>query len=161
MSDKAKRLLFSIIPVLITGALCSYFTRAGVRDWFALSSQPEMMPPNYIFSVAWSIIYVLLMISFYRILSKKSQFKSQAINLYWQQLILQILWCALFFGAKEPLIGGLIIFWLIFTVFKMIRVFLKIDIAAGMMNYPYFAYICFAAFLNLAFLYTNGYIKAF
>ena len=161
MTNKLKNLLLSIVPVVITGAVCSYFSRTGVEGWFATMRENSYMPPNYVFSTAWSVIYICLMISFYRILSSTYPDKTLAVRLYWQQLILQILWCIVFFGMQMPLIGGLIILWLIIAVFRMIRAFLKISTFAGSLNYFYFLYICFAAFLNWAFLYGNSLIKTF
>ncbi len=161
MSNKLKNILLSIVPVVITGAICSYLSRTGVAGWFSTMRENSFMPPNYVFSVAWSIIYICLMISFYKILRSNKTGKESAIRLYWQQLILQVLWCVTFFGMQLPLIGGLIILWLIITVFRMIRAFLKISTFAGTLNYFYLLYICFAAFLNWAFLYGNGLIKTF
>ena len=161
MSEKVKNVLLSIIPIMITGALCSYLTRTGVAGWYSQMAKSSATPPNYIFSLAWSIIYLLLIISFYRILAHPNTDKSYALRLYWQQLILQVLWCFLFFDARLPLMGGLVILWLVFTVYRMIRAFLKIDIIAGSLNYFYFLYICFASFLNWSFLYANELIKTF
>ena len=161
MSVKLKNLIISIIPVLVTGAICSYFSRTGVKEWFGALTQNMFMPPNYVFSIAWSIIYILLTVSFYRILKSPAQNKTYAIRIYWQQLILQILWCGLFFGAQMPLIGGLIILWLDMTVLRMICAFFKIDKTAAFLNIFYLCYICFATFLNWSFLYHLDLIKTF
>ncbi|MBQ8465346.1 MAG: tryptophan-rich sensory protein [Alphaproteobacteria bacterium] len=161
MSDKVKNILLAIIPVIIVGGLCSYITRTGVAGWYAQMAKSSLTPPNYVFSVAWSIIYILLMISFYRLLSHVSTEKASAYRFYWQQLILQVLWCFLFFKAKLPLIGGLVILWLVITVFRMILAFLKIDKTAGFLNIFYLLYICFASFLNWSFLYRNALITTF
>ena len=161
MSNKLKNILLSIIPVVVTGAICSYITRTGVAGWYAQMATSSVTPPNYVFSIAWSIIYICLMISFYRILTSADTNKACAIRLFWQQLILQVLWCSLFFGAQMPLIGGLVILWLIWVVFKMIRAFHCIDKASAFLNSFYFLYICFAAYLNWSFLYANNLIITF
>lgn len=161
MSEKFKNLLLCIVPVIITGALCSYFTRMGVSGWYAQMSTSSITPPNYVFSLAWSIIYICLMISFYRILSSSHPNKTYAIRLFWWQLFIQVLWCVLFFGVQMPLIGGLIILWLVLVVFKMIQAFLRIDKIAAVLNLFYFCYICFASFLNWSFLYANNLVTTF
>ena len=161
MSDKIKNLLLSIIPVIVTGAVCSYFTRAGVAGWYSQMATSQMTPPNYVFSIAWSIIYICLMISVYRILNAADNNKSYALRLYWQQLIIQILWCVLFFGEQMPLIGGILILWLVLTVFQMICTFWKIDKPAAWLNLFYFCYICFASYLNWSFLYANNLVTTF
>ena len=159
MSDKSRNLLLSILPIVITGAICSYFTRSGIASWYGSMNTSSLTPPNFVFSISWSIIYILLIVSFYRILEKPNPNKAYAIRLYWQQLIIQVLWCILFFGMKLPLVGGLVILWLIWTVFKMLKAFAKIDKTAVWLNIYYLLYICFAAFLNWSFLYANNLIK--
>ena len=161
MSEKSKNLLLSIVPVVITGTLCSYFTRSGVAGWYSQMATSTATPPNYVFSLAWSIIYLGLMISFYRILNATNTDKSCAIRLFWMQLVIQVVWCVVFFAMQMPLIGGLVILWLVWTVFKMIRAFLKIDKTAAVLNLFYFCYICFASFLNWSFLYANNLITTF
>ena len=158
MSEKLKNLLLSILSVVITGSICSYFSRQGVSGWYSQMITSNLTPPNYVFSAAWSIIYILLIISFYRILETPHRLRSEAVNLFAEQLLIQILWCVLFFYFKQVLLGAVIMLWLIYTVFLMIRTFLQIDVIAGSLNYFYFLYICFATFLNFSFLYYNGYI---
>jgi len=158
MSEKIKNIWLSFIPVAVTGFICSYFTRQGVAGWYSQMITSSLTPPNYVFSTAWSIIYLLLFISFYRILATPHRLRNKAVRLFIQQLFIQILWCVLFFYLKQPLLGAIVMLWLIYTVFSMIRVFLQINVIAGILNYFYFLYICFATFLNFAFLYHNGYI---
>ena len=161
MSEKAKNILLTIIPVIITGLICSYFTRSGVAGWYGKMATSALTPPNYVFSIAWSIIYICLMLSFYRILQSPNTNKSYATRLYWQQLIIQVLWCGLFFGAELPLTGGVVILWLVLTVFKMICTFWKIDKPAAYLNIIYLCYICFASYLNWSFLYVNNLVTTF
>ena len=161
MSEKIKNILLSIIPVMVTGGICSYFSRTGVAGWYSHMATSYVTPPNYVFSLAWSIIYICLMISFYRILRAEDVNKSYALRLYWQQLIIQILWCVLFFGAQMPLTGGVLILWLVLVVFQMICAFWKIDKTAAILNVFYLCYICFASYLNWSFLYANNLVQTF
>lgn len=161
MMNKVKNFLFSALPVLITGGLCSYFTRWGVADWYAQFDKPLYVPPGYVFSLAWGIIYALLIASYYRVLNTDSNLKPLAGRLFWQQLPLQVLWCFLFFYQGMLLAAFVVILWLIYTVLRMTGVFSKIDMTAGALNYFYIFYICYAAFLNFAFLYANGYVLNF
>ena len=94
-------------------------------------------------------------------LNANSDDKKYAGSLFLLQLILQVLWCFLFFYKGMVLVGFIIILWLIFTVLRMIKIFTKIDTTAGVLNYFYILYISFAAFLNLSFMYANGYVVNF
>lgn len=161
MSEKLKNFLFCLMMVVTTAGLCSYFTRWGISNWYSSFEKPTFSPPNYVFSLAWGIIYTFLIWSYYRILNSNTLFKKEASRLFLLQLLLQVLWCILFFYKGFILAGFIVILWLIFTVFRMIKIFLNIDVVAGAMNYFYIMYICFAAFLNFAFLYANGYVVHF
>lgn len=161
MTRKLKNFLFSFFLVAVAGALCSYFTRWGISHWYADFTKPVYVPPSWVFSTAWSLIYIMLIASYYRILNSSTLFKREAGRLFLLQLMLQVLWCILFFGKGLFLPAFLVILWLIFTVWRMIRLFLRIDVTAGALNYFYFLYICYAAFLSFAFLYANGYVINF
>ena len=161
MSEKIKNFLFSAFLVVITGGLCSYFTNWGITNWYGFIPAVAYTPPNYVFSIAWSLIYAGLTISYWRVLNTTSEDKKYAGSLFLLQLILQIVWCFLFFYKGMVLAGFVVILWLIFTVLRMIKVFTKIDMTAGVLNYFYILYISFAAFLNLSFMYANGYIVNF
>ena len=161
MSEKLKNFLFSTFLVVVTGGLCSYFTRWGIANWYGMLEPVAYTPPNYVFSIAWSLIYAGLIVSYYRILNTNSEHKREAGRLFLLQLILQVIWCIVFFYLGLPLIAFLLIIWLISTVIRMIRLFLKIDVIAASLNYFYVLYICFAAFLNFAFMYANGYVVNF
>ena len=45
-----------------------YFTAMGVDGWYKEAIKPALTPPNYMFPLVWSILYVLQAISLYRIL---------------------------------------------------------------------------------------------
>lgn len=161
MTAKLKNFCFSFFIVAVAGALCSYFTRWGVRHWYNDFIKPVYVPPAWFFSVAWGLIYAQMIASYYRILNSGTLFLHEAGRLFLLQLMLQVLWCILFFYKGLFLASFLVILWLIFTLGRMINLFLKIDVAAGALNFFGFLYICYAAFLSFAFLYANGYVINF
>ncbi len=159
--EKVMKFMFSLFLVLVAGGLCSYFTRWGITNWYSNFDKPLYVPPRQFFITAWSLIYALLIISYYRILNSDSSLKPVAGRFFLLQLLLQILWCALFFYKGMLLPSFLVILWLDYTVYRMIKSFLKIDLIAGALNYFYLFYIGYATFLNFVFLYANGYVITF
>lgn len=64
MADVRKFLycLFMTALTLIVGA---YFNYTGVSTWYQEMEKPALTPPDYVFPVAWILIYLLMTVAFY------------------------------------------------------------------------------------------------
>lgn len=155
------KFLYSAILVGVTAWLCSYFTRYGIDNWYTSLEKPVGTPPNGIFAPVWSLIYGLLIISFYLILNSSSPLRRPARQLFAAQLFLQIIWCILFF--YEGMLGAAfgVIILLDIVVWKMISVFGQIKPLAGYLNYPYLLWLCYATYLNFSFMFAQGAVIEF
>ena len=62
---------------------------------FSKLNQPPLSPPGWIFPVVWIILYTLMGISSYLILTSdaKESEKQRAMKLYGYQLAVNFLWC--------------------------------------------------------------------
>lgn len=88
-----------MIPYVATAAtslLGGYFTRQGLGSRWFECIKPDAMPPNYVFPVVWTILYVLLALSF-------EAFKDNlyASWLYSSNLVLNVYWCYAFFANQD------------------------------------------------------------
>ena len=147
---KLAKFLYSTALVVITAWLCSYFTRYGIANWYESFEKPAVTPPNEIFAPVWALIYGLMIVSFYQILTAASSLRQTAGQLFVAQLLLQIIWTFLFF--YEGMLGA---------VWQMIKVFKQIRPLAAYLNYPYLLWLCYAGFLNFVFLYAQGAVVEF
>ena len=158
---KLAKFLYSTALVVITAWLCSYFTRYGIANWYESFEKPAVTPPNEIFAPVWALIYGLMIVSFYQILTAASSLRQTAGQLFVAQLLLQIIWTFLFF--YEGMLGaafGVIVFMAV-VVWQMIKVFKQIRPLAAYLNYPYLLWLCYAGFLNFVFLYAQGAVVEF
>ena len=157
MLTKFKNIMYSFVLVALCSLGASYFTHQGISSWYETSVKNAITPPNYYFPIAWNLIYFMMIISFFLILQKAKDFSiSKAHKLFIAQLVLQIVWCFIFF-AQGWLAGGLAVILLLdFVVFVMIRSFAKISKTAAYLLYPYFIWLVFASLLNLLFMMDNG-----
>lgn len=157
----AAKFLYSVILVGVTAWLCSYFTRFGIDNWYSVLEKPAGTPPNEIFAPVWSLIYGLLAVSFYLVLSSSSPLRRPARQLFIAQLFMQIIWCILFFyeGMLGAALGVIILLDLI--VGKMISIFGQIKPLAGYLNYPYLLWLCYATYLNFIFMSAQGAVVEF
>ena len=151
MLKKISFMLLSLILVGLTLAGSKYFTDMGTQSWYPAADKTPLTPPAYVFPVAWSFIYATLLIAGYRILYSRAG--SNILILFVMQLSLQVLWCMTFFAMQNALMGLLVILMLDATVFLMLMRLRKRDILSARLLYFYFAWLLFATYLNLGFIF--------
>lgn len=152
------RFLFSILLANSAGFLGSFFTASSVKTWYQTINKPFFNPPSFVFAPVWTLLYILMGVSFYLIWQQtkfKSKISKLARNIFLIQLILNALWSILFFGFKNPVLAfiEIIILWIL--IFKNIKVFAKINKTAAYLLWPYLAWVSFASILNLSLILLN------
>lgn len=147
----------AIASVLLTSTLGRLVTARPVAGWYVTLEKPSFNPPNWAFPVAWSTLFVLMAIAFYRVLRTPptTPFRRMAIVLFVGQLVVNVGWSVAFFGATSPLAGLLVIvpFW--FLILATALIFARIDRLAAWLLSPYLAWVAFATVLNAAILHLN------
>lgn len=152
MSDNFKIYLKSILTTVILGGLVGLII-SGFIDYDTLQ-KPLLAPPSTIFPVVWTILYILMGVS-YGIL-KSNGLVDQEINLiYYSQLIVNLLWPIAFFVLEWRLFTFLWIILLIVLVINMIIKFYNKNKLAGLLQIPYLIWLIFAAYLNLGVYLLN------
>lgn len=124
--------------------------------WYQTLTKPPFTPPASYFPIAWTILYTLMTIAFFIILSKPhSKEKYIAVNLFIVQLILNFTWSYVFFEIKSINLALLdVIFLLIALIFTMIY-FHKISKVATYLLIPYLLQVIFATYLTFGLLILN------
>lgn len=151
------KFLYSFFAVAVTAAVSSYFVGFGMETFYHQLDLPVLTPPDAVFPVAWSVLYVLMVISFYLVLRESDDILVQKASLlFLGQLLLQMLWCYLFFYGAYFLFALIVLILLVLTVFAMIRRFKEINIIAGNLQYPYLLWLLFATYMNAGIVYLNG-----
>ena len=130
---------YFIIPIitiaicLLMGYLAGISVKADNFSWYNSLNRSPLNPPNIMFPIAWSILYILMGISIAIIINKyideqdleiKKKIKNY-IFLFIIQFILNMFWTYIFFGLKSPLFGFIEIIILdiliIITIIKLIQ----------------------------------------
>lgn len=145
-----KRLLLICIAIpLIVGIVAGLLTKNSV-EVFAILEKPPLAPPAWLFPVVWTILYILMGISSYIILTSDASREKieDAIKIYIYQLIVNFLWPTFFFNFQWYLFSfvWLVVLWIL--VFIMIRKFYDISKVAAYLNVPYIIWLTFAGYLN-------------
>ncbi len=146
MSDKFKIYAKSIaIPVILGGIVG--FIISGSMDYSSLQ-KPFFAPPSIVFPIVWTLLYILMGIS-YGILSSNSLVDSKINSIYYLQLFVNLLWPIIFFVLKWRLFAFIWIVLLTFLVFVMVVRFYDKNKLSGLIQIPYLVWSLFATYLNL------------
>ena len=139
------------IPVII-GAIVGFII-SGSIDYNSLQ-KPFLAPPSIVFPIVWTILYILMGIS-YGILESKSQADSSIKLIYYSQLFVNALWSILFFYLKWRFFAFLWLVFLIALILIMIKTFYNKNKVSGLIQIPYLLWTLFADYLNLSIYLLN------
>lgn len=146
-----KKALYLIVPVLIcllAGFLGSLSQRESLETWYPYLAKPPLTPPDSVFPIAWTLLYVCMGISVGLILLSDSPRKKPLAVLFSVQLLLNFLWTFLFFYLRNPLAGLIDILLLDLLVFLYAWESYPVKKASSVLFWPYLAWILFATYLN-------------
>jgi benzodiazapine receptor len=150
LSDIPK-LAAAVIICQLAGWGGSFFTLPAIPTWYQSLHKPSFTPPNGIFSPVWISLYLLMGVSLYFVWQRQGHPRRKiALILFFLQLILNILWSALFFGLRSTLLGLIAIVFLWVAILFTIQNFLRVSKIGGLLLLPYFGWVSFAALLNLS-----------
>ncbi|GFZ68479.1 sensory protein TspO [Pseudomonas amygdali pv. eriobotryae] len=136
---------------------CSAAAATGIifkpGAWYESLQKPSFTPPNWAFSVVWTVIYLLLAWAGYRLTLLPG---SQIVLALWAaQIALNTLWTPVFFGANRIVAAMVILALLWIVVATMIVMALRLDIITGLILFPYLVWLSVAAALNFSILRHN------
>lgn len=135
-----------LIPVLLGGIVGLIISPFMNYDSFI---KPPLAPPAILFPIVWTILYILMGIS-YGILEEKKLTDTKTHFIYYLQLIVNLLWPIFFFVLGWKLFAFIWILLLIILVILMIKVFYSKSKTAAFLQIPYLLWLLFAAYLNIA-----------
>lgn len=151
------RLVVAVGLCLAVGAIGSMFTTPKIPTWYAGLSKPAWTPPDLAFPFVWTILYVLMAVTLWRLwqLHNPSPERRRAVILFFVQLALNAAWSPVFFGMEAIGLALAIILALWLAILAMIAACLRLDSIAGWLQVPYLIWVSYATALNAAILAMN------
>ena len=150
--SKFKTFAISIlIPVAIGGLVGLIIS--STMDYSSLE-KPFLAPPSILFPIVWTILYILMGIS-YGILKYNSLVDSEVNLIYYSQLAVNALWPIFFFVFKWRLFSFIWIILLAILVILMIKYFYSKNKVSSLLQIPYLLWTLFATYLNLSIYLLN------
>ncbi|WP_260923390.1 TspO/MBR family protein [Novosphingobium sp. 9] len=147
-----------IVPLVILLGFIS--RRASVsgpdNPWFAALVKPSVYPAPLVFPIVWSLLYVMMGLAAAMVgAARGARGRGLALVFFGVQLVLNLAWSPVFFGAHKMHAGLVVISLLDLAVIVTIAAFWRVRRPAALLLVPYLAWILFATYLNYAFLQAN------
>jgi translocator protein len=136
-------------------ALGGRFTARSVDTWYRALRKPRLTPPDRVFGPVWTALYAQMAVAAW--LVRRASGKGPAtpratalaLGVWGLQLGLNVLWSAVFFGARRIGAGLGVIASLWVAVAAGTALAARVTPAAGWRLLPYLAWTTFASYLNL------------
>lgn len=140
-----------LVPILLGGIVGLIIM--PYMDYNSLQ-KPLLSPPGFLFGIVWSILYILMGVS-YGLLKTRNLIDDKINKIYYAQLIVNIIWPILFFIFKARLLSCFWIVLLDILVIYMTIVFSKKHKLAAYLQIPYLLWVLFATYLNIGIYLLN------
>jgi translocator protein len=142
--------LVTVPLILFLGVLSGVLAGSGSDNiWFAQLAKPAAMPPDIVFPIAWTILYVLIGLALSHIIfARGASGRGIAIGLFVAQLLLNLAWSPIFFAYHAVGLAFAVILLMIVLVLATTLAFARIRRNAALLMLPYLLWLCFAAWLN-------------
>lgn len=153
-----KKTISYVIPVLICfvlGFIASRLQADSIQHWYPYLHKPALTPPNWLFPVAWGVIYLLSGISAGLVWNRAGVYRKSILTLWGAQQLFNFTWSILFFTLQNPLLGLIDIILLDLLVLGYIIRTWKVVRPSSVLFWPYMAWLAFATYLNTYILIFN------
>ena len=143
-------LIIWIVALITIGGVIGSLTKSEISTWYSALNRSTLTPPNYVFPVAWTILYGIIGACGWLIWHKSSSPKLIIIKtLYVAQLILNWIWTPLFFHYHLTGLSLLVLGLMDILVVTLIWLACRKIKAVSLLMIPYLSWILFATYLNL------------
>lgn len=145
--------------VMIAAAVGSRATIPNLRPWYDGLRKPGWTPPSWIFGPVWSLLYVLMAVSAWRVWRRddaRPRARRQALACWAFQLALNVGWSWLFFGLRNPPLAFLELLALWLAILATIVATARVDRPAAWLLAPYLLWVSYAGALNATIARLNG-----
>ena len=127
--------------------------------WYKSLNQSPLTPPSWVFPIAWTILYALIIASGVVFLSAattiREAVRSPGFFYYCAAWVLNLSWSQIFFRFQRPDLSFVVILAMLAFIALNIRAFYPVSRLAAYLLVPYVAWVSFATYLNGYILFMN------
>lgn len=144
--------LFYLFFPLLIGIIVGLITSNSIE--YNQLVKPPLSPPGILFLIVWTILYLLMEISYF-ILKNTNLNTEKESAIYYIQLFINAMWSIIFFVFKLRLFAVIWIILLLISVIYMIYLFYQKTKLSTYLNIPYLIWILFATYLTIGIYILN------
>lgn len=117
-------------------------------QWYRDLAKPSWTPPNWLFPVAWTTLYLASAYAATRVAMLDGN--AHGMGFWALQIALNTLWTPVFFGLERIRAGMVVLCFLWIAVVGTMVSFFMLDTIAGLLMVPYVIWVTVAGALNLS-----------
>lgn len=149
-------LIIWIVLLLAIGGVIGSLTKPEISTWYGTLNRSPLTPPNYVFPIAWTVLYGIIGACGWLIWRPQASPKLSIIKtLYLTQLILNWSWTPLFFGFHLTGLSLVVLIAMDILVCVLIWLACRKIKAVSLLIIPYLLWILFASYLNFYIWWCN------
>jgi tryptophan-rich sensory protein len=125
--------------------------------WYATLIKPEWAPPAWVFGPVWTVLYVIIIVSFGYIayLFAKKRINFSVVVPFGLNIVFNLLFSPIQFGLQNNILAAIdIVFVLGTLIWALISVYPRVRWVA-LVNIPYLLWVLFATALQLTITWLN------
>ena len=146
-----KNVFYLFFPLFV-GVIVSLVTRPGAD--YQILNKPLLSPPSIVFPIVWTILFLLMGVSYF-LYRNNSDFDISIDVIYYLQLFVNALWSVIFFTFRLRFFAIVWILFLTILVYTLIGLFLKKCKLCGYLQVPYLVWCVFATYLTVGVFLLN------
>lgn len=156
MKSKWRSLFIGVAIPLTVGGLAAVLTM-GNMALFGMIKKPPLTPSTWVFPIAWTLWYTMMGIASWLVIQSDGAPSDirEALLIYGPQLLVNFIWPFLFFNRQMYLLAFVWLLLLVYLIWQCIQKFGVVSKTAAWLMWPYFLWVIFAGYLNLAIYILN------
>ncbi len=148
LMKKSFSIIIAVAICLTIGWLSGLLNSSPIESWYQTLEKSSFTPPDYIFPIVWSILYLLMGVSAGLLYNVHNISKRPLLLLFAVQMLLNVSWNFFFFSIQSPILGFVNLLVLVVLGAAYFVGTLWIKRSSAFFFLPYLIWILFATYLN-------------
>lgn len=147
-------LALSVLPVAAVAVAGSLLVDTK-SSWYTALQKPAFNPPPWVFSTAWSIVYLCVIISLFLLFRSDADIEPVCVGVILLCGLLNIVWTAVFFRLHAIIPAAAVLLALICALIYVFMCLYPKNKASAWLFLPHILWGLFALVLNIGFIVKN------
>lgn len=145
-----------ILVFQIIGYFLGKITQANIVNWYRTLNKSILTPPEIVFPIVWSILYVMLALVGWSLWLGRHKARGKlSLLIYGIQMLMNWVWTPIFFSLHFVVLGFYWIVVMMIITFILMLISWKNNKFISIVLTPYWFWLLFASYLNWAIWIKN------